>query len=209
MPLIVCEVGEDGSTVFRVSDTRTSTRSSGSSSLGSSPSKKRKSTEPMELEEHFRASTSTEAAKKWEHISESERGLVMSIMNSKIDLIQPQTRERVKTLFIQLDTNKSGILTVEDFKGVNPDLDEKLQAIWQGLRINFDFDNNSVITQQEFLAYFILEGFMAPGNPSEHYQMTHTQTVGMQLMTFVMNLDFALNAVLQKVEDGLNDLFKK
>ena len=150
MPLIVCEVGEDGSTVFRVSDTRTSTRSSGSSSLGSSPSKKRKSTEPMELEEHFRASTSTEAAKKWEHISESERGLVMSIMNSKIDLIQPQTRERVKTLFIQLDTNKSGILTVEDFKGVNPDLDEKLQAIWQGLRINFDFDNNSVITQQEF-----------------------------------------------------------
>ncbi len=191
-----------GDTVFSITDEKSRKRFlEHDDETITSPGKSRRSASF----DNFRLSTSNpnDATKKWENISDTDRNLIKAMLHNKLDLIQPDTRNRVALLFTQLDTDKSGELTVDDFShSTNKDLNEKLQILWAGLTNNFDFDGNGSITQQEFLAYFILEAFT-----SEIFG-TMQRTLGAQFLHFIMQFDQLLNNVCQKVENDLNGLFK-
>ena len=66
--------------------------------------------------------------------------------------LEDSTKAQIEALFGLLDSNKDGVITLEDFVAVHPQsLERQAEAKWEVLRSEFDFDGNSVVEAHEFI----------------------------------------------------------
>lgn len=89
-------------------------------------------------------------------------------LNSVIGLVYQDKKTKIQNLFNSLDVDSSGTLNRADFRCKEDHLvDAALSDIWQRIQWGFDFNNDSLVTPQEFLEGFVLEAYTAKCGSTE------------------------------------------
>ena len=104
------------------------------------------------------------AQKMLETLSDQDINCVFAVIDNDMKLFQPEEKERVRHLFDILDKGSiqdgmripDGFLTENAFTHNIPFLNDRLQNIWNFMQQNLDFDNDKVVSFDEFNAFFVV-----------------------------------------------------
>lgn len=138
-------------------------------------------------------------AHRWRALPPDSQYFLQKIVERKVLLISPALVNRISELFKLLDTDNNGCLEKKDFESLIPLCNNYLQKIWTHLLENFDFDRNKKIKKDEFLGWFVIQGFFEANLPD----ISTLDCLGNQFLQWIENVGRAISEKLSKYEAAL------
>lgn len=164
------------------------------------------------LTEFLKLYPHTTASEKFCSLSRDHQALVHAVVDGQlIHLVPDSMRARVGVIFAALDKDRSQSLTEFDFQDpYHPAHDAALRKIFLDMCDIMDQNNDRMISQQEFLSFFVISalfgGFDAfEGAPSSALALQSKQTLGEQLIEVHLGFASRFESHVSKFENILRE----